>query len=112
MSEGAGHNMMNRKGIRILITLVLAAAICSALGSEAHAARWATRSSLHRVTFGSNAPRRTQGPYSGEPDASGTLIPAPPKTGASPTAVRPSDWAARVQWMIRTMLETLPKRFP
>jgi hypothetical protein len=104
--------MMNRKGIRILITLVLAAAICSALGSEAHAAKWGTRNLTTRVTFGSKAPRRTQGPYSGEPDAPGAQIPAPVRTGASPTAVQSSDWAARVQWMIRTMLETVPKRFP
>jgi len=104
--------MMNRKGIRILITLVLAAAFCSALGSEAHAAKWGTRSLTNRVTFGSKAPRRTQGPYTGEPDGGGHPVPVPPKTDVSPTAVQPSDWAARVQWMIRTMLEIVPKRFP
>jgi hypothetical protein len=104
--------MMNRKGIRILITLVLAAAFCSALGSEAHAAAWGTRNLANHLTFGSKAPRRTQGPYSGEPEAGGTLVPTPPRTGASPTAVQPSDWAARVQWMIRTVLEIVPKRFP
>jgi hypothetical protein len=73
--------MMNRKSINILIAMVLAAAICSALGSEAHAA-WNTRG-FTSATHVSNAPRHTLGPFAGEPEAGGTSAPLPPKTGST-----------------------------
>lgn len=109
MSEGVGLNMMNRKSTRILVTLVLAAAISTALGSEAHAA-WNTRSLTTRVTVSSQAPKPVFRPFSGEPDAGGA--PQPPKAGTYPTAGQLTTWTQRIQWMIRFWLETVPKRFP
>lgn len=111
MSEGVSLNMMNRKSTRILITLVLAAAICSALGSEAHAA-WNTRSLTTRVTLSSQAPKPVFRPYSGEPDGGAGGAPQPPKAGSYPTTGQLATWTQRIQWMIRIWLGTVPKRFP
>lgn len=111
MSEGADLNMMNRKSTRILITMVLAAAICSALGSEAHAA-WDARG-LNPATLSSHAPKPALRPFSGEPDAGGATAPLPPKAGNYPTSGQQmTTWTQRVQWMVRIWLGSVPKRFP
>jgi hypothetical protein len=91
--------------------LVLAAAICSALGSEARAAGWGPRS-FSVATIGSTTPKPTQGPFTGEPD-SGPNGPLPPKTGSYPTGGGVlSSWALRVHMLMRFWLGTVPKRFP
>lgn len=102
-------NMMNRKSTRVLISLVLAAAICTAIGTEAHAARLDSRS-FSTATIGSKAPRPGTGPMMGEPDVPNGQL--PPKTGFTPTGGQQSSWALRVHWLVRTWLGTVPKRFP
>ena len=106
------NRMMNRKRIRVLITLVLATAICSAIGTEAHAARLDLRS-ISAATIGSNAPKpgTGTGPMLGEPDTN-QGGPLPPKLGPYATGGQPANWAQRVQWMVRIWLGTMPKRFP
>jgi hypothetical protein len=103
--------MMNRKSIRILITLVLAAAICSALGSEAHAAAWGSRSISARATFGSKVSKPTLHRFQGEPDAGGNQVPLPPKTDPTSGAQLP-NWAQRALWLVRIGVETVSKRSP
>ena len=110
MSEGVGINMMNRKSIRVLITLVLALAILSAFGTRARAAVRGGRS-VSIATSSSGAPKPPIGPMAGEPDFPNGG-PLPPKTGSYPTGGNGSDWALRVQWLVRTWLGSVPKRFP
>lgn len=99
--------MMNRKRTRVLTTLVLAAAILGALGSEARAT---IRLGPYAVpTIGSKAPKSGTSPLSGEPD-SGNSSPLPPKSGSYPTSGA-NSWALRVQWLLRTWLGNVPRRF-
>ncbi|HEY6196362.1 MAG TPA: hypothetical protein VI504_15125 [Candidatus Eisenbacteria bacterium] len=108
--------MMNRKSCRVLITLVLAAAIFSAIGTEARAASGASAPSPGATSNSSTLIKPTPGPLSGEPDVPQGGV-APPKTGTYPTGgglsvTTTTNWALRVQWMVRTWLEIVPKRFP
>ena len=112
MSEGVSLKMMNRKSCRVLITLVLAAAICSAIGTEARAAGTVSRPT-QSATSSSTLVKPTPGPLSGDPDVP-QGGPAPPKTGTYPTGggLVVTNVALRVQWLVRTWLELVPKRFP
>lgn len=102
--------MMNRKGTRLLITLILAAALIAVFGSEAFAAGRLASSSSHAVTV-SKALKPGVSPMSGEPDTGGNA--PPPKDGLYPTSgPRLSMWSARIQWVVRTLLASLPLRFP
>ena len=102
--------MMNRKSSRLLTTMILAAALATALGSVAQAGRDPRAS--WRPTVGSNAPKPGVGPLSGEPDAGGSG-PLPPKEGHYQTGVaRRSTWAQRIHWSVRVVLLQSPKRFP
>ena len=105
--------MMNRKSCRVLITLVLAAAIFSAIGTEARAAGGVSRPSQGATSYSSTLIKPTPGPLSGDPDVP-QGGPAPPKTGTYPTGGGPlvTNVALRVQWLVRTWLELVPKRFP
>ena len=100
--------MMNRKSVRVLITFVLAAALCSAIGTEARASRLDLRS-FSTASVGSKAPRPGTGPMMGEPDVPNGQL--PPKTGFTPTGRQQAGWALRVHWLVRTWLGTVPKRF-
>ncbi len=105
--------MKNRQHSRLLTTLVLAAAVSFAVGSEAFAAG-STRDA--RGSFsGVKLAKPNAGPMAGEPDTPGNGLPPPPKvnpylsnTGGS----RLADWALRFHWSLRVMLLQLPKRFP
>ena len=105
--------MMNRKSCRVLITLVLAAAICLAIGTEARAGGQDSRSTQNATTANSTLIKPTPGPLSGDPDVP-QGGPVPPKTGTYPTGGGPlvTSVALRVQWLVRTWLELVPKRFP
>jgi hypothetical protein len=109
VAEGVSVNMMNRKSIRVLITLVLATAILTAFGTEARAAMKGTRP-FTAVTIGSQAPKPGTSPMSGEPDYPNGS-PLPLKAAASPTGGGVSNWALRVQWLVRTWLGNVPRRF-
>jgi len=104
---------MNRKSCRVLITLVLAAAIFSAIGTEARAASGASGPTPGATSNSSTLIKPTPGPLSGDPDVP-QGGPAPPKTGTYPTsgASLVTSVALRVQWLVRTWLELMPKRFP
>ena len=110
MSEGAGHSMMNRKSWRLLTTLVLAAAICAALGSEVQAAGKGSLGSSS-ASYGSRAPKPGATPMTGEPDSPGNG-PLPPKDGKYSTSARSSMWVQRIQWSVRVWLDQMPKRYP
>lgn len=101
--------MMNGKSTRVLIPLVLAAVMCTALGSEALAA--ARTRSTYVPTSRTRALKPLPGPLTGEPDTGGSS-PAPPKDGPYPTGAQLSTWVLRVQWSVRLWLEQLPKRYP
>lgn len=110
MPEGVRNTMMNQKRTRVLISLVLAAAIGLAFGTEAHAALMGSRPAWG-ATVASNAPKPVPGPLSGEPD-SGAGGAQPPKTGTYPTGGFASPWALRIHWLFRTWLGTVAKRLP
>ena len=102
--------MMNRKSTRLLITLVLAAAISAALGSEAFAAKRYSSRDIH-ATAGSIVLKPGSGTMSGEPDTGGNA--PPPKDGTYPTGGSTlSIWAVRIQWAVRAWLNSSPVRFP
>ena len=103
--------MMKRKGIRLLITWVLAAAMAMALGSEAFASSGSRIWSI--ATIGAKATKSTTGPMVGEPDTP-QGGPLPPKDGARPYIGRPSATGVlRFNWAtIRVLLIQLPKRYP
>jgi hypothetical protein len=101
--------MMNRKSIRILTTLVLAAAIVTAFGAEARAASNGGRSTPV-TTVASRALKPGAGPMTGEPDwPNGS--PLPPKDGAYPTGGkgRPDMWALRYRQLVRIWLGSVPR---
>ncbi len=103
--------MKNRKSSRLLITLVLAAAMLTALGSEAFASG-GMRGKFDRTTSGSEAFKPGVSPLAGEPEVP-QGAPLPPKVGNSAMSVRAlSYWSLRFQWSIRVMLTQLPRRFP
>ena len=96
---------------RLLITLVLAAALMAMTGSGAHATG-AMRSKLYRTSPSSVSLKTWQRPSSGEPDVGGSSLPVPVKIGNSPlNNFSGSDWALRFYWSMRVMLNQLPKRF-
>jgi hypothetical protein len=102
--------MMNRKMTRVLISIVLAAAIGTAIGTQAHAAPLGSRV-FSSVSVGSKASKPGTGPMMGEPDV-GNQGPLPPKTGLNPMLGQSSGWAARIQWLFQTWFQTVSKRFP
>jgi hypothetical protein len=103
--------MRNRKSSRVLITLVLVAAVCTVLGSEAQAASSKGSRVFTRVTQGSTTLKPGARWTSGEPD-SPNGAPVPPKTGLTPTGGQSSGTAQQIQWSVRAMLDQLLKRFP
>ena len=100
--------MTKRKGISVLITLVLAAAIVTALAAEARAAAVGGRSVSVATTLGSKAPRPGVCPMSGEPDYPNGK-PLPPKVGACPTGGNGPSLTLRIHWLVRTWLGSMPK---
>ena len=107
--------MRNHQHSRLLTSLVLAAAMSVALGSEAFAGnsmqRTQTKSSLQSGIV--LKPGTT--PMVGEPDVPGNNLPPPPKIGPSSSGSRPTsmaDWTLRIHWMFRYLLMQTPKRFP
>jgi len=99
--------MKNHKRSRLLTTLVLAAAMCLAIGSEALAA--GSVRGLNRPSAGSTATKPNLLPMAGEPDIP-QRAPDPPKLAAPSPSGRSSDWVLRVQWSFRVLLNQLPKR--
>lgn len=96
---------------RLLITLVLAAAILAMTGSGAHATG-AMRSKFNRTSPSSVSLKTWQRPMSGEPDVGQNSLPVPPKVGNAPlNNVGGSDWAQRFYWSMRVMLNQWPRRF-
>lgn len=112
MSEGVGLEMMNRKSLRVLITIVLAAAVFTAIGSEALAAGKASRPTGATMLSASQLSKPGTGPMAGEPDVPGNGGPLPPKTGSYPTGGQISPMLLQVQWLIRTWFSNVPIRFP
>src|SRR5258708_13720715 len=102
--------MMNRMSTRGLVTLGLAAAVGSGIGTEAQAASKLSRANPF-ASIGMTAPRPAPGPMSGDPD-DGNHAPLPPKTGAYPTGGQlGSSWGMRILWIVRAWVGTVPKRF-
>jgi hypothetical protein len=102
--------MMNLRRSRLLITWVLAAAILALSGSGAHATG-AMRSKFGRTSPSSVSLKTWERPKAGEPDIGGTNLPVPPKVGGAGMSLRNSDWALRIYWSMRVMLNQLPRRF-
>lgn len=92
--------MMNRKGTRVLITTILAAALLIALGVEAHAARGSLQKK--QTTTSISAPKPGVAPLAGEPDYPNGS-PQPPKFASIPVGA-PSNWAMRIQIMVQAWL--------
>ena len=102
--------MMKLSRSRLLITLVLAAAILAMTGSGAHATG-ALRSKWGRTSPSSVSLKTWERPKSGEPDVPQHQIPVPPKVGNAPQNLSGSDWALRFYWSMRVMLNQWPRRF-
>jgi hypothetical protein len=100
--------MTNHNRSRLLITLVLAAAILALTGSGAHATG-AMRSKFNRTSPSSVSLKTWERPKAGEPDV--PQAPVPPKVGNAPQNVGGSDWTLRFYWSMRVMLNQLPRRF-
>ncbi len=105
--------MMNQKRSRLLITLVLAAAMVTAIGSEAFAAG-GMRSLSDRTSLTSGMSSRPGiRPMTGEPDVPQNGTPLPPKVGNASMGVgQLSPWLLRFQWSVRVLLNQLPRRLP
>ena len=104
--------MGKQKLSRLLINSILAAALLSALGSEALAGAPPRNLNRGSVSDGAKTLKPVPGPMAGEPDfpSGGSL---PPKDGTYPTGgAQQSTWAMRVYWSIQVMLHYLPKRIP
>lgn len=102
--------MANHNRSRLLITLVLAAAILAMTGSGAHATG-AWRSKLDRSSSSSMSLKTWQRPSSGEPDVGQNNLPVPPKVGNALQIPSTSGWALRFYWSMRVVLNQLPRRF-
>ena len=102
--------MTNHNRSRLLITLVLAAAILAMTGSGVHAAG-AMRSKFNRTSPSSVSLKTWQQPMSGEPDVPQNQLPVPPKVGNAPPNASASGWAQRIYWSMRVMLNQWPRRF-
>ena len=104
--------MTNHNRSRLLITLVLAAAILAMTGSGVHATG-AMRWKSDRTSPSSVSLKTWERPMSGEPDVGQNNLPVPPKVGNAPVNVNVarSDWVVRFYWTMRVMLNQLPKRF-
>jgi len=103
--------MKNPQHSRLLITLVLVAAVSFALASEAFAAG----STFRRGSAVSvKLSKPSAQPMAGEPDTPANGTPPPPIKLALPRngEAGMSDWALRVHWAIRIVLLNLPKRLP
>ena len=100
--------MTNQKRSRLLTTMVLAAAMFTAIGSEALAAG-SVRSMLGRPSTSSAAVRPDLRPMAGEPDVP-NRTPDPPKVIAPQNpAGQSTSWVLRIQWSFRVLLNQLPR---
>jgi len=104
--------MNNGKSIRLLISWILAAAVVTALGTDALASKYVPPSGSTSVTASSLKPPIR--PFSGEPDQT-DHGPLPPKVIPTLTSTGGSNfsvWALRNVWAIRVVLVSLPNRIP
>ena len=101
--------MKNHKRSRLLTTMVLAAAMCMAFGSQALAVG-NLGSAFNRSSAGSTAFKPQLRPMAGEPDA-GQSAPAPPvKVNSLAPVGQSTNWVLRLQWSFRVLLNQLPRR--
>jgi len=102
--------MINGKSIRLLISWILAAAVVTALGTDALASKYVPPSGSTSVTASSLKPPIR--PFSGEPDV--------PQGGPQPVKLAPTltsgsslgVWTLRNVWAIRVLLVSMPNRIP
>jgi len=102
--------MMRRQHSRILVPLVLAAALVAAYGAEVRADGLQDR--LHGSFHRGQVSKPNASPLQGEPDVP-QGGPLPPKVGPYPTGgATLSNWALRFHWSLRILLMQLPTRLP
>lgn len=94
---------------KLLITVVLAAALLAMTGSGVHATG-AMRSKFSRTGPSSVSLKTWQRPLAGEPDVGGGTPVPPPKVGNAPRNLRGTDWVLRFYWSLRVMLNQFPRR--